>query len=983
MMNIDLNRILAKNNNLAFFSYNSDLTIVEVDKNVKIIFSLSDTKYINNPLNLLLQDLNIKNHTANQLKEGNHLTEKSSLVYTETNQIISFKLMLLPVFNDMNIFDGGIGILSLIRNSPVNELPALDMLRLVMDTIPQRVFWKNKSLQYTGCNKAFLQDAGLSDENEILGKDDYSCIWKEHADDYRNDDLQVINSGKQKLQYEEIQKRPDGTVAWLRTTKMPLKDKKGNIIGIFGSYEDITEFKKAEKALQESEARYRELIDFLPQTIFECDINSIFTYVSPSGLRFFGYSQEDIEKGTSIFDLIQKESHEKAKRNIHKIICEGKDSGSEYFVKKKNGEYVSCLISSTPIIKDYKIKGLRGIVFDITSLKNTQIQLEKEKNKLNAFIDALPDLAFIIDKEGTYREILCGDDHLLVADAKELKGKKVSDFFPAETANKVMEAIHKTITSKNPQVMNYEMITVEGKNSWFQGRTSYYYDNENKMDTVIWVARDITQLKRFQEEIEESKENLSITLESIGDAVVVTDNNGKIIRINRIAEEITQWKREEVYGLPIDQVIVLKDSITEEPISNPVYAVLEENKIFGFSNSVCLVSRNNKIYHITDSAAPICKNNKLIGAIMVFHDVTDKYKKEKNLIKSENRLKRAQVVANIGDWEHIIGSDRICASEQAFRIFGVERTSPCISISRNYSFIHPDDREMVKQAVRQLIDQKEKYDVIYRIKRENDQMWRIVQSIAEVIEEESGQAKLLGTIQDITEIKTAEDELKIRNAELNNFVYRVSHDLRAPLTSIKGLIHLQKIEYNDPPSQYLELIERSVEKLDRFIRDILSHSRNLNTSPIYEVIDFKKIVDQCFEELAYLPLANEIVKKVNIQGRPYVGDKIRINEILRNLISNSIKYANKKSDHKFINIKINITEEEAFIEIEDNGIGIKKEMQPKIFDMFYRGHENSEGSGIGLYIVKQALQKLNGDISVESMELKGTKFILNLPNTTI
>jgi len=120
------------------------------------------------------------------------------------------------------------------------------MLYLVLDTIPVRVFWKDTEGRFLGCNRTFAGDASFDSPKALIGKDDYDMGWKDQADLYRADDQQVITSGVPKLQYEELQTTPAGTQLWLRTSKIPLRDSEGRIIGILGTYEDITDKKQLE-----------------------------------------------------------------------------------------------------------------------------------------------------------------------------------------------------------------------------------------------------------------------------------------------------------------------------------------------------------------------------------------------------------------------------------------------------------------------------------------------------------------------------------------------------------------------------------------------------------------------------------------------------------------------------------------------------------------------------------------------------------------
>jgi PAS domain S-box-containing protein len=238
-----------------------------------------------------------------------------------------------------------------------------------------------------------------------------------------------------------------------------------------------------------------------------------------------------------------------------------------------------------------------------------------------------------------------------------------------------------------------------------------------------------------------------------------------------------------------------------------------------------------------------------------------------------------------------------------------------------------------------------------------------------------------GVYIDIHERVSIEDELKVRNLELDHFVYKVSHDLRAPLASILGLINLTKLEKKpETQSFYVDLMQEQVEKLDHFIHDILSHSKNLKLDVVSSEIDFNSIITTCFEDLAYLEAAPHIKSNIIIEGSGFVSDKWRIGEIFRNLVSNAIKYSNPESDNKRINITVKVEEDGCHITISDNGVGIPEEYLPKIFDMFYRGTDTSDGSGIGLYIVKNAITKLQGTMEIASKSRQGTSFQIYLPS---
>lgn len=240
---------------------------------------------------------------------------------------------------------------------------------------------------------------------------------------------------------------------------------------------------------------------------------------------------------------------------------------------------------------------------------------------------------------------------------------------------------------------------------------------------------------------------------------------------------------------------------------------------------------------------------------------------------------------------------------------------------------------------------------------------------------------IYGVYVDFTDRKKIEDELKIRNAELDNFVYKVSHDLRAPLSSILGLVNLARLPGNtDNPMDYIEIIGDKVQHLDHFIGDVLSHSKNLKMDVTTNKVDFDQIIARTFQELNYLDGAKNVKHTLKIEGIAFYSDPWRISEIFRNLISNAIKYRQLNIEQSEISIKILIDHLRAEISFADNGIGIDEVSLIKIFEMFYRATEQSDGSGIGLYIVKNAVDKLGGQISVASQLRQGTRFNIILPN---
>ncbi len=224
-------------------------------------------------------------------------------------------------------------------------------------------------------------------------------------------------------------------------------------------------------------------------------------------------------------------------------------------------------------------------------------------------------------------------------------------------------------------------------------------------------------------------------------------------------------------------------------------------------------------------------------------------------------------------------------------------------------------------------------------------------------------------------------ELQKVNSELDRFVYSASHDLRAPLASILGLVNVARLDKPEMVEDYLQKIEISVQKLDGFIRDIIDFSRNARVEMEVVPIDFNKVIHEVIDNLMYLDEKNQIKRIVNVTGTDvFFTDKKRLTIILNNLISNSIKYFNPHAHGPFIEVNVSYTNQQAVVTVRDNGIGIAAEHVDNIFKMFYRGDEKSRGSGLGLYIVKETVDKIKGKISVKSRYGEGSIFTVTLPS---
>jgi signal transduction histidine kinase len=231
-------------------------------------------------------------------------------------------------------------------------------------------------------------------------------------------------------------------------------------------------------------------------------------------------------------------------------------------------------------------------------------------------------------------------------------------------------------------------------------------------------------------------------------------------------------------------------------------------------------------------------------------------------------------------------------------------------------------------------------------------------------------------------LREQNEELVKINRELDSFVYSVSHNLRAPLMSVLGLLNLAKLhDQKEDLDQYFEMMEHSIQKLDYTLKEILDYSRNARKEVDAQLVNLRDLVDDSIARLLYMEGSERVTKNVDIIERsPLYADPYRLQVILNNLLSNSIKYRDPDKEQNVVHFYITIERKVLTIKVQDNGIGIPDTLLPKIFNMFYRATERSEGAGLGLYIVRETVQKLDGKIDVHSEQGIGTTFEIEIPN---
>jgi PAS domain S-box-containing protein len=478
---------------------------------------------------------------------------------------------------------------------------------------------------------------------------------------------------------------------------------------------------------------------------------------------------------------------------------------------------------------------------------------------------------------------------------------------------------------------------------------------------------EFTQLKETGEEIKTFFENIDKGFFSI-DTV-----NSKINQISKACESIFGYTLEEFTNNPylwIERV-------------HPADQHLLENYMVDMAKGIRLryrfriIHKNNSIKWVSVKILPTLNEQKeLIRMDVLFSDITGRVEAEQKIKLAEKLLLESQYVGKMGNWNLNVGSDELFWSDGFRNISGIDESIE-IAPQNLTLLVHPEDKSKILKAIAEVIETGNETEVYYRNIRMNDGEERIFYSIIRSEKDKNGDVfRVYGMVQDITERRTA--ELKMEKLNLN--MYQISHDLRGPLNSAKNFIYLALRRVSDATAlDYLSKINDSYSKMEHRVLSLLDLQRINRSEVNMEPIFLPTLIHDIISTFEGLRGFNEIRIKTDIAIKSSIySDRQFLHSIIHNLISNAFTNR-KKTDEDEIIICGDLKNGQLTIKVSDNGKGIPGHIKDKMFKKFSTGDSQGGGTGLGLYIVKNLTDKLNGEISFTSQVMKGTTFTLQLP----
>ncbi|NVM00980.1 MAG: PAS domain S-box protein [Candidatus Helarchaeota archaeon] len=402
--------------------------------------------------------------------------------------------------------------------------------RLISENIIDMIDILDDSFKIEYINeKAHMRISGYS-WDESIGKDGIRFI---HPDDI-DIVLQATKRDWEKGEgiFEARSRIKDGRYLWIETKwkRFTDIDGKGKFLTVS---RDITDQKLTEQKLKQSEENYREILDFLPDIIYELDTNFNIIYFNRAGLKKFGYSQEEIDKGLNISRLVPPNELERAIKNGKNIINRIPLPPQEYVMVKKDGTKFWGRVLAKPIIKGEKILGLRGVISDITEQKWFQDMVIESEEKFRRIFHSIPDLFFIVSGETTVLDY-SGRQQDFFIPPEEILGKKMVDILPPKLGKKSLDLVKKTLKTQKPHTLEYTLL-MKGELEYFEAR--FFYLTENKISIFI---RNITKRKIAEERLSRKNELLNAINKVFQDAIVCQTDKEVANTCLQVALQLTE-----------------------------------------------------------------------------------------------------------------------------------------------------------------------------------------------------------------------------------------------------------------------------------------------------------------------------------------------------------------------------------------------------------------------------------------------------------
>jgi len=774
----------------------------------------------------------------------------------------------------------------------------------------------------------------------------------------------------------------------IRTTVITIKGKKV----VMGIVEDITDRKRAEEALKESEKKYRVLAQNMTDVVFVQNMDLEITYTSPSVTDLFGYSVAETYE-LKLEELMTEDSLGKAMESFQKYLPLAKKK-EDIDIPTMEFEYIrkdgSTFWGELKVIflrdSQDRLVGSQGVIRDITDRKRAEEALVKQKSLLDEVFNGIHEGIGIVDENETIE--FCNPAYARIFDkeVEEVVGIDLFSFFNPEAHSTILSQTEKRKAGK---VSTYELSlqTKKNKTKHVRVTASPRFKKDGSYAGSFGAVLDITERVQAEMALRQSEERFRQVAENAREWIWEVDAEGLYTYASPVVEKILGYRPEEIEGQKHFFDLFHPDD--REKLKGGAFEVFKQKKAFQeFPNRN--IHKDGSTVWLATSGVPILdKKRNLLGYRGADSDITDRKRAEEALAESEQRYRTLAETAM--DGIYIVSPEGFHYVNPAFEaLVGYTTQEVCHPDFDFRDLIHPDDLELVahREAAR---TKGEAVPPIYG--------FRIITKAGQIKDVEvgtvllpgpssasggtggaggEGEFRILGILRDITQRRALEKKLvqTERLAILGQVAAGVAHEVNTPLSNISLMADNLKEESQDPLAQ--EFADKTIQQVTfaaKIVRELLDFARPDIGS--LQALDLHQVIQAALEQID-LPQWLTIEQELDSGQLMVRGDPVQLQQVVTNLVSNAADAMEQQGSGTFT---ISTKADDSTIElvVTDTGEGISEENLPQLFQPFFTTRPTGQGTGLGLPLVQRFIQAHGGSIEIESKVGVGTSIIITMP----